>query len=683
MLKRFVLLVCLSLSGIATAQPRSSSAVQAATAQAGASRTGVPSGQPDNLQNASRAVTDNTPHVSPAGPITLQVDATQAPMKILHAHLTIPVNSGAEATLVYPKWIPGEHMPSGPISDLAGLRFTAGGRTLAWRRDLVDMWGLHVETGGASQIEADLDFLSPASGAFSGGASATASLTVISWNQLLLYPQGTAAHEVMFHPSLKLPRGWKYGTALPGASESGDTITFSPVALETLVDSPVITGEHYRALDITPPGESLHHEIDMASDSEAGLQMPEETVHAYKQLVAETGALYGARHYRDYHFLITLSDQVAHFGLEHHESSDDRVDERSLLDESARMLMAGLLPHEMTHSWNGKYRRPADLATPNYQVPMQADLLWVYEGLTEYLGDVLAARSGLWTDEQYRENLAAVTAGLDHRPGRTWRPLLDTTIAAVFLYDAPFSWSSWRRGTDFYDEGELIWLEIDTIIRQQTQNRKSIDDFTHLFHGGESTGPMVKPYTFDDIVNALNQIVAYDWRRHLTQRLTSLNEHAPLGGITNGGWLLVYNDTPNVILRAQESEGDTNLSFSLGLLLNKEGRVADSIVNSPAYNAGISPGMTVVAVNGRKYSAEVIHDALAEGKNSSAPLELLIVNGEYFKTVPINYHEGNRHPHLLRQANQTDLLGQIIKQHAASVPAGEPQMSAPRVRGAN
>lgn len=634
-----------------------------------AAQTGVPTGQPNNLQDAQRQVTANAPHTTAAGMLTLQVDATQAPMRIFHAHETVPVGGG-ETTLVYPKWIPGEHMPSGPITDLAGLKFTAGGRALAWRRDLVDMWAFHVDVpAGTNQIDVDLDFLSPASGSFSAGASATASLTVVSWNQLLLYPQGTAAKDVQVRASLKLPRGWKYGTALPGAQEQGAVINFAPATLETLVDSPVICGEHYRSIDITPPGEQLHHEIDMASDSEAALSMPPETMRAYKQLVAETGSLYGARHYRDYHFLLTLSDQVAHFGLEHHESSDDRVDERSLLDENSRMLMAGLLPHEMTHSWNGKYRRPADLATPNYQVPMEDDLLWVYEGLTEYLGDVLAARSGLWSDEQYRENLANVAASLDHRPGRTWRPLLDTTISSPFLYDAPTSWSSWRRSTDFYDEGELIWLEVDTVIRQQTRDKKTIDDFVHLFHGGQNTPPMVKPYTFDDIVNALNQIAPYDWRKHLTERLTSLNAHAPLGGITNGGWMLMYNDTPNAFIRAEEAGGDgVYLQFSLGLLLSKDGKVADSILNMPAYQAGIAPGMQIIAVNGRKFSADVIHDALAAGRESKAPLELLIENGEYFKTVQIDYHDGNRYPHLVRQANQHDYLGEIIKQHASAVP---------------
>jgi len=327
----------------------------------------------------------------------------------------------------------------------------------------------------------------------------------------------------------------------------------------------------------------------------------------------------------------------------------------------------------MTHSWNGKYRRPQDLSTLNFQVPMEDDLLWVYEGLTEYLGDILTGRSGLWTPDQYRENLAAVAAGLDHRPGRTWRPLIDTTVAAQLLYGSSSAWFSWRRGTDFYDEGELIWLGVDTIIRQQSQGKKSLDDFIHLFHGGQSGPPRVVPYTFDDIVNTLNQVVPYDWRKHLNERLTSLDPHAPTGGITNGGWILAYNDTPNELIAAGESEGGgANLAYSLGLAINKEGGIVDAIMGMPAYQAGIGPGMKIVAVNGRKYSKDVIHDALTAGKNGNAPLELLLQNGEYFKTVQINYHDGNRFPHLVRQANQPDLLSEIIKQHAPAV-AGEAQ----------
>lgn len=365
----------------------------------------------------------NTP---PAAPIRLVVDASDAPRKIFHARLTLPAAAG-EMTLVYPKWIPGEHGPTGPVTDLAGLRFTAGGQTLAWRRDDVDMYALHFTVPpGATTVEVMLDYLSPtAVEGFSSGASATAKMTVVSWNQMLLYPANSATDAVMFQASLKLPAGWKFGTALPVASQAGDTVEFAPANLTTLVDSPVITGQYYRAFDLSP-GQTPSHEIDAAADSAAALEMPETLLNHYRQLVAETGALYGSRHYRDYHFLLSLSDYVAHFGLEHHESSDDRVDERTFTDETLRKLAASLLPHEFTHSWNGKYRRPAGLATPNFQEPMKGELLWVYEGLTEYLGDILAARSGLWTPEQYRDNLARVAAYLSQRPGRTWRPSCST-----------------------------------------------------------------------------------------------------------------------------------------------------------------------------------------------------------------------------------------------------------------
>ncbi|MGB0035625.1 MAG: hypothetical protein WBP79_09145, partial [Candidatus Acidiferrales bacterium] len=396
-----------------------------------------------------------------AAPIRLIVDASQAPQKILHTHMQIPAQAGP-LTLLYPKWIPGEHMPDGPIIEVVGLKFSAGGKTIPWRRDLVNMFAFHLTVPrGATSIEADFDFLlSAAASGFSAGASATASLDVLSWNQVLLYPQGYAASDLTYVPSLRLPAGWKFGTALPGARQTGDIVDFDPVALTTLVDSPVISGRYFRAIQLTP-GQNPPHEMDIAADSPAALAMTPDTELHFHQLVAETGALFGSRHYRDYHFLVTLSDDVAHFGLEHHESSDDRTSERSLIDESGRIEFSGLLPHEFVHSWNGKFRRPADLATPDYDQPMKDDLLWVYEGLTEYLGDVLTARSGLLTQEQAREGLAAVAATYSRRPGRDWRPLQDTADAAPFLYDAGGSWANWRRGTDFYDEGALLWLDVD------------------------------------------------------------------------------------------------------------------------------------------------------------------------------------------------------------------------------
>ncbi len=603
----------------------------------------------------------------PSLPITLLVDATEAPRKIFHARETIPASAGP-LTLVYPKWIPGEHGPTGPITDLAGLKLTAAGKSIQWQRDKVDMYAFHCEVPpGASAIEASFDFLSPASTAgFSSAASATAQLAVISWNQLLLYPQGAKPAELNFSASLRLPPNWRYGTALPVAKESEVSVEFRPVPMETLIDSPVITGMYLRVVPLTP-NDGLH-EIDMASDSAAALEMSPELRLNYQRLVAEAGALFGAHHYQRYHFLLTLSDFVAHFGLEHHESSDDRVAERSIVDPDKRVLMADLLPHEFVHSWNGKYRRPANLTTPDYQQPMETDLVWVYEGLTEYLGSILTARSGLWTAEQYRQHLALIAAGLDHRAGRTWRPLIDTTVAAQLLYEARGDWASWRRGVDFYDEGELIWLEADTIIRQKTNGQRSLDDFCRLFHGGQTGPPTVKTYTFEDVVAALNQVAPQDWRAFLTTRLTSTSPRAPLGGVEGGGWRLVYTDTLPDLLRARQDAAEMiDLNYSMGLTIrsdeNTQGSAAiiDVIPGLPAAEAGIGPGMKLVAVNGRRWSPEVLREAVRGSKSSQETLDLLVENNSYFKTYRLNYHGGERYPHLERDQGRPDLLTQIIK----------------------
>jgi len=599
-----------------------------------------------------------------SGPtISLSVDATEAPRKIFHARLRIPATPGT-LTLYYPKWIPGEHAPDGPINDLAGLKFSAGGQTLKWRRDLLDGWTINVEVpAGQKEVLADLDFLSPATfaGGFSAGSSATDKLVIISWNQVLLYPKGWKAEDITFSASLKLPHGWKYATALPGAHEVENDLHFSPAPLTTLVDSPVLAGEFLKAVPLTS-GTNPPAEIDVAADSAAALEPPQEVWDHLKNLVAQAGALFGTYHYRDYHFLYTLSDHVAHFGLEHHESDDSRVGERGLIDESDRKLDAALLPHEYVHSWNGKYRRPADLATPDYQQAMQTDLLWTYEGLTEYLGNMLAARSGLWTPEQYREYLALSAATLDHLPGRTWRNLQDTADAAPQLYFAPRAWYSWRRGVDFYEEDDFTWLWVDVIIRQQTKDKKSIDDFCKLFHGGQGGMPALKTYTFDDIVNALNQIAPYDWRGFWTERLTNHGPGAPLGGVEGGGWKLVYDETPSDFERsAERSENLIDEAFSVGLVLKDDGEVSDTIEGMTAAKAGMGPGMKVVAVNGRKFSADVLHDAIKTAKSASDPIELLVENTEYYRTFKLDYHEGEKHPHLVRDESKPDLLGEIIK----------------------
>ena len=611
------------------------------------------------------------PAKNPAKPIppavVLAVDASQAPRKIFHARLSIPAVPGT-LTLYYPKWIPGEHGPTGPIQDLAGLHFTANGQELKWRRDLLDGWTFHVEVpASVTVVEASLDFISPAAaeGIYTAGASATDKLAILAWNTLLLYPAGWTSDELQFSASLRLPTGWKFATPLPLASNTADQlhsqpeITFKTVSLTTLVDSPVQIGEYLR---VVPLAENPHQELDLAADSAAALEAPEDVLQHYRTLVGQASKLFGAQHFRDYHFLYTLSDHVAHFGLEHHESNDSRLGERALVDDTGRLLGAGLLTHEYVHSWNGKYRRPADLATSDYQRPMQDDLLWVYEGLTSYLGDVLSGRSGLRTPEQYRDDLARMAAELDHRPGRTWRNLQDTADGVPSMQDAPRQWESWRRSLDYYDEDVLNWLWVDTIIRQETRGAKSLDDFCHLFHGGQSGPPEVKTYTFDDIVSTLNQVAPYDWRSFWTERLTNHGPRAPLTGIENSGWKLAYDGKPSPLAEAQERQNQQiDAQYSIGLLLIRDGTIRDTIEGMPAAKAGIGPGMKIVGVNGRKFTVDVFRDALRATRGSQAPLELLVENTDYYRIFKIDYHGGEMYPHLVREESKPDVLSEIIK----------------------
>jgi predicted metalloprotease with PDZ domain len=593
--------------------------------------------------------------------VTLTVDATDAPRKILHAQETITARPGP-LTLMYPEWIPGEHGPTGPVVDVAGLHIVADGKDLAWRRDLVDMYAIHTTVPKETkEINVTFDFLLPArASGFSAGASSSASLLVLSWNQVVLYPSKPEPAKIMVQPSLKLPDGWKYGTALTTENENGGVIHFASVTLNHLIDSPVQAGEYFKRVDISPAGGPPHH-LNMVSDEASALAITPDQIQDYKNLVTQALDLFGAHHYDHYDFLFTLSDQVAHFGLEHHQSSDDRVDERTLVDNSLFRAHAALLSHEFVHSWNGKFRRPAGLNVANYTTPMKDDLLWVYEGLTEFYGNVLAARSGLRSEQDYRDNLALLAARLDNEPGRTWRPLQDCADEAELLYDARGDWRSWRRGVDFYDEGDLLWLDADITIQQLTNGAKSLDDFCKTFHGAPSTPPETKPYTFDDVVKGLNEVVHYDWRKFLTERLESLSAHAPLGGIENGGWNLVYTDTRSDYQRALEGAFRfADYSYSIGLSVGGTGSVGDVLVTSAAAKAGLAPGVQLVAVNGVKYTKERLDAAIADAKNGSAPIALLARNGDVYKTYSVDYHGGLRFPHLERNASKPDVLTKII-----------------------
>lgn len=610
-----------------------------------------------------------------SAPITLAVDLTDAPRKILHAAETIPVKPGP-MTLVYPKWIPGEHGPTGPIDNQAGFVITANGAPVKWERDKVDMYAYHIVVpAGVTTLNVKMDFLATAAAqGFSAGASTSANLALLSWNSVVVYPDGMKAADVMVTPSITLPvrfdgskpAMWSYGTALESlGSDRFGTVSFKTVSLEQLVDSPVLAGRWFREIplanDVTP-----RHYLDLAGDGPEDIALTDEHIAQFSKLVRETGALYKSRHYGSYHFLVTLSDQVAHFGLEHHQSSDDRVTHNTFTDDAAFIENGLLLPHEFTHSWNGKYRRPAGLATPNYQVPMEGDLLWVYEGLTEYLGDVLTARCGIWSTPVYTARLATVFAYLnDVRPGRTWRDLQDTATMAQVLYSVGGPYDNWRRGVDYYDEGELLWLEADLLIRSKTNGAKSLNDFAGAFEGfGGNTGPKVVPYTFADIVSGLNAVVPYDWSTWLRTRLDANTFHAPEQDGINAmsGYKLLYTEKPNYWTQLEESQsGSVDTRYSLGLRVGSDGRVGDVIVGGLADKAGFAPGMRVIAVNGRGFSGQLLRAAIVEAKGKGPAIEFIVENTGYYKVIRMEYHDGEKYPDLQRVAGTPALLEDILK----------------------
>jgi predicted metalloprotease with PDZ domain len=601
-------------------------------------------------------------------PLTLAVDLSDAPRKILHSQETIAVQPGP-MTLVYPEWIPGEHGPTGPVVDQAGFIITTqSGERVKWERDPVNMYGFHITVPqGATQLNIKMDFLATASAeGFSAGASTSANLALLSWNELVVYPAGTKAADVMVTPSLKVPEGWKYGTALESTSPpNAQSTSFKTVSLEQLVDSPVLAGRWFKeiplATDVTPK-----HFLDIAGDGPEDLDLSKEHIDDFSRLVRETGALYKSRHYHSYHFLVTLSDQVAHFGLEHHQSSDDRVGEKTFTDDNTFIEEGLLLPHEFTHSWNGKYRRPAGLATPNYQEPMKGDLLWVYEGLTEYLGDVLASRCGIWPASVYRDRLATIAGYLnDLRPGRTWRDLQDTATAAQLLYAAAAGYDNWRRNVDYYDEGELLWLEVDLTIREKTNGKKSLNDFAAAFEGlGGNTAPKVVPYTFEDIVSGLNAVVPNDWAKFLRTRLDSNDVHAPeVDGINAlSGYKLIYTDKPDYWSQLLESQHNyVDVRYSLGMSVGTDGKVHDVIVGGLADKAGFGPDMQIIAVNGRGFTPLLMRAAIQHAQGNGPAIEFIVENTSYYKVIRMDYHGGERYPQLQRVEGTPTRLDDILQ----------------------
>jgi predicted metalloprotease with PDZ domain len=598
-------------------------------------------------------------------PITLALDASRVTQRLLHVSSEIPVAPGP-LTLLYPKWIPGEHGPTGPLVNLVDLHLSANGRELAWERDAVEMYALHlVIPAGTTRLVTEADFLFPGEGGnFSSGPGATDALAVISWNTVALYPMGTSGDALRIAPSLRLPTGWSYATALVKQGEEGGAVRFAPVSLTTLVDSPVLTGAHLVDLDLGVHDGAPHH-LAIAADRAADLAGAGDLTAPMSRLVAETLALFGAHHYGSYRWLLSLSDHIEHFGLEHHEASDDRVDEETLVKEESKRTLPGLLAHEFVHSWNGKYRRPEGLLSPDFQRPMRGALLWVYEGLTEHLGLLLPTRAALWTPDYYREQIAGIAASLDTRTGRNWRPLGDTAVAAQILYGTPSDGRAQRRSTDFYEESIFLWLDVDTLLREKSQGRVTLDDFCHRFHGGANSGPELRPYTREDVVKTLNDLVPFDWQGLFAERVDRVAPRLPMSGVERAGWKLVYNDKPNAAMADDEARRENHdWRFSLGFSVNKKDDVTEVLPDSPAGRAGIVAGVKLLGVGGHVYTARAVEAALAETKGGSAPLEVVVADGDALRTYRLDYHDGPRFPHLERIEGRPDGLADILKAHA-------------------
>jgi predicted metalloprotease with PDZ domain len=594
------------------------------------------------------------------GVIKLAVDATDLAHAIFTVHETIPVTGPGPIVLQYPKWLPGHHSPSGTIDKLGGLIVHAGGQRLEWTRDPVEVFDFHVDVpAGVQAIDVDFQFLSPVS-TREGRVVMTGEMLNVEWNSTALYPAGYFSRDIPVQASVKLPTGWTAATALEVASKSGDEITYKVTPFNTLVDSPLIAGKYFKAFDLDPGGPA-RVTLDVIADKPEDLDAKPEQIAAHKALVQQAYKVFASHHYDHYDFLLSLSDKMGGNGLEHHQSSEDGTTPKYFTDWDKTPAGRDLLAHEYTHSWDGKFRRGADLWTPTFNVPMRDSLLWVYEGQTQYWGYVLAARSGLLTKQQALDAIAATAATYDYRVGRSWRAMEDTTNDPIIAERRPLSWLSWERSEDYYSEGQLIWLDADTLIREKTGGKKSLDDFAKAFFGVENGSFVTKTYTFEDVVAALNGVYPYDWAGFLHQRLEGHGPGAPLDGVKRGGYRLVYDEKPSEYLKSVEMRRHvTDLMFGLGLAVNKDNKLTDVQWDGPAFKAGLTEGQEILAVNGDAYSPDVLKDAVKAAKGTSAPIELVVKNKDEVRTVRIDYHGGLRYPHFERDAATPARLDDIL-----------------------
>jgi predicted metalloprotease with PDZ domain len=578
------------------------------------------------------------------GTVQLTVDASDVTRGIFRIHERVPVTTAGDLVLLYPKWVPGGHSPRGDIKNVTGIRITAAGKPLRWMRDPLDVFAFHVTVPqGVSAVDVEFQYVS-ATAENQGRTVMTPDMSSIEWLSLSMYPAGYYVRQIPVQASVIVPTGWKVATALRPRNQAGGRFDYPVTSYEILVDSPLIAGAHYRRIDLSPDVT-----LDVIADNDAELAATPEQIAAHKRLVEQAIKNFGAQHYDHYDFLLTISNNLGGNGLEHHRSSEDGVRRGYFTDWENKLRDRNLLPHEYSHSWDGKYRRPADLWTPDYNtVPMEGSLLWVYEGQTQFWGYVLGARSGMLSKQDTLDAIAATAATYSTgTPGRTWRPLVDTTNDPTAAGRAPMPWRSWQRSEDYYSEGQLIWIDVDRIIRQQSGGKRSIDDFAKAFFGVRDRDYGELTYTFDDVVATLNRVQPYDWRGYLQRRVYDVAASPPLEGISEGGYKLIYTAEPTKWIKSAEKAGkNSDLTYSGGLTVGMDGKVSAVLWDSAAFNAGITVGTQITAINGRDFDPDALKDAIKGAAGTGPAPELLVHDGDVYRTVKLDWHGGLRYPRL-------------------------------------
>jgi predicted metalloprotease with PDZ domain len=578
------------------------------------------------------------------GTLRLEVDASDTSRGIYRVVETIPVAGPGPLTLLYPEWLPGNHGPRGPINSIAGLRITANGRPVEWQRDSSYVYAFHVDVPeGARSLRVEFQHLSPTDPG-QGRVTMTPNMLNLQWEKMSLYPAGYFTRGIPVEAIVAYPAGWSAATSLDVAARAGNRLTYRTVPYETLVDSPVFAGRYYRRERLT---ENIN--LNLFADEPGDLAATPEQIAIHRRAAEQEVKLFGTVHFDEYEYLVALTDELGGIGLEHLRSSENSHPRDYFTDWNSGSAGRDLLTHEFTHSWNGKYRRPADLWTPNYNVPMRDSLLWVYEGQTQFWGNILAARSGLMPTADVLDELARTAAFYDTLPGRSWRPLIDTTNDPIVQARRSQPWPSWMRGEDYYSEGMLIWLEVDARLRQLSGGRRSMNDFARAFFGVNPGDQGVATYTFDDVVATLNAIAPFDWASYLHERVDRVRPHAPLDWIAAGGYRLVYRDTPSAYFKSREKDRKIlDLTFSVGAVIGEGGRISGVAWDSPMFDVGATAGATIVAINGAQYSNDLFRRAIAAAHTGRDPIRLLIKRGDRYREVALDYHDGLRYPALER-----------------------------------